>query len=86
MAQVRKRWEGISRAAEGVPSIRMAEPWIDGTAPTLEEMAAFMGSAGFTQIRREMFAGRVAKNLTWYRVADSVAFEAVAGGGAQGDG
>ncbi|MFN0129063.1 MAG: hypothetical protein ACKV19_20510 [Verrucomicrobiales bacterium] len=66
------RLEGISKGSEGVPSIHTAQPWVDGTAPTLEEIAAFMESAGFTQIPREMFAKRVAKNLAWYRAADGV--------------
>ena len=66
------RLVGISRGAEGVPSIHTAQPWVDGTAPTLEEIAAFMESAGFTQIPRETFAKRVAKNLAWYRAADGV--------------
>jgi hypothetical protein len=67
----------ISRGAEGVSSIHTVQPWVDGTAPTLEKGAAFMESAGFTQILRETFARRVVKTSLASRFSYSTKWKAV---------
>jgi len=66
------RLTGIAQGADGPASIHTSQPWVVGTAPTLDEIAGFMESAGFVQVPGELFAKRVPKSLAWYRAVDGV--------------
>ncbi|CAN5808492.1 hypothetical protein BH11VER1_BH11VER1_03520 [soil metagenome] len=58
--------------SDGEPTIQTSQPWIKGTAPSLEEVGSFMEAQGFERISNGMMAAGYPSALAWYRTEDQV--------------